>query len=235
MLEIMLAGVKKDTGPALPDALGPGPQELVGGDANAGFFGETTVAELIAGNTLATAMGLNAGSVQNAAEPWLKFIIDGVIIYYSKKPYKHTVSWNNLNAAGIASGTREFVIGDNRYKVGLPYGRNPETLAGFSSGNDTPSGYNSEWNRLMYKITTNNPASEAPGPNWANYTDNELVVHNAGGNGNLCWCTELPHASMPGTRVLRGNGGVQYIGGDPTDWTSVAYGWRPRLQLIPPV
>ncbi len=61
--------------------LGPGPQTLIAGDMTAGFFGEVPVSELITGDDLATTIGLTTGISQHSNEPWLKFALDGNIIY----------------------------------------------------------------------------------------------------------------------------------------------------------
>lgn len=68
--------------------LGPGSNELIGGSASAGFFGEVPVSELWSGNELASEIGYSDGSSHNSDEPWLKFIFNREIVYVAKKTYR---------------------------------------------------------------------------------------------------------------------------------------------------
>lgn len=205
---------------------GPGPQKLIGGDMTAGFFGEVPVAELITGASLATQVGLSAGVERNSDEPWLKFAIDGKIVYYAKKSFRSAISRNSVSVAINKSIT----IGKNTFLVSLPGVRNP-TPPAYSDLPDGPYTHNSEWNRLMYPITqatTEHPKNSQVGPNWAQYTAEELSMSPSTGNGVATWGLEMEGSSG----LWRGNDGVSSISRSTPSLAYAGYGWRPRLELM---
>lgn len=58
--------------------------KVVAGDSRYGFFGEVPVTELWSGDELSKLLGVTEGTLQHSNEPWLKFVLDGKIIYKSK-------------------------------------------------------------------------------------------------------------------------------------------------------
>lgn len=70
------------------------------------FLGEVTPTQLISADTVASNIGLFSGTSISggSAAGWLKFNYNGKIIYISKRPVKHTVSWNQIYAAGAVYG-----------------------------------------------------------------------------------------------------------------------------------
>jgi len=232
-------------------AIGPGPSTLIAGDMTAGFFGEVPTSELITGDDLATAIGLTAGTSQYSTEPWLKFALDGNIIYVAKKPYRHTVSWQHIYQAGAVYGT-----GDNGYNpsggdilqdtnisvdgfsldVTLLKGANTDPTGTDATGYDLAFTHNSEWNRLMYPIhsgihtNSNNPSTPSvPYAQWATYSDSDLLVHSSFGSGSYSWTQETPVTSTQ--RLYRGNIGVTYVYRSTATHTTTPNGWRPCLRL----
>lgn len=215
-------------------------RKLVAGDKNAGFFGEVPVSELWSGQQLSSLLGITQGTLQHSNEPWLKFIIDGKVIYKSKKPFRHSISWDHLNGKGVVYGNK--IIQDkygNQYKVRLMKG----ALTNPAKNSDPDLGAKgSEWNRLMLPIH-----EQAANKNWAypkyvepdiptdwniNYTDNDLVTKTSEGNGSIHWCLETL-ATLPTQRIIRGGwGGISFSdffsnpNATPTD------GWSPVLELI---
>jgi hypothetical protein len=227
MLEALLLNSMKKGGTYFPNS-GPGSKTLVGGDEVAGFFGEVPVSELINGTQLASSIGLASGISQFENEPWLKFIIDGRIVYYAKKSYRHSLSWDNIkNAGGV--GDKQIQVGDFLFSVTLPKGRNPDLAIPFAGGEDTASSHNSEWNRLMYKVSASDPPSQS-GPNWAAYSDLDLNINYNGGKNNGTWCQES--SINTSTRVQRGSGGVSTISHHASSNTSNFLCWRPVLELM---
>jgi len=232
-------------------AIGPGPSTLIAGDMTAGFFGEVPTSELITGDDLATAIGLTAGTSQYSTEPWLKFALDGNIIYVAKKPYRHTVSWQHIYQAGAVYGT-----GDNGYNpsggdilqdtnisvdgfsldVTLLKGANTDPTGTDATGYDLAFTHNSEWNRLMYPIhsgihtNSNNPSTPSvPYAQWATYSDSDLLVHSSFGSGSYSWTQETPVTSTQ--RLIRGYVGVTRVTRTTATNTSSSLGWRPCLRL----
>src|SRR5690606_22988294 len=99
--------------------LGPGPQTLVGHNDSAGFFGEVPVEDLVSGDALASELGLTAGTSINSNSPWLKFFLDDKIYFVAKQPYRHSISWDNINAVGAVDGSNIILIDGFSYRVGL--------------------------------------------------------------------------------------------------------------------
>ena len=114
------------------------------------FIGEV---QLITGDELASIIGLTAGTSQFSTEPWLHFNDNGRDIYIAKKPFRHTVSWDQLNAIGAVYGSKTVTIDNKLYMVRLLRGTNSDpTTGGTYSGYNTTIHQGSEWNRYMYPI-----------------------------------------------------------------------------------
>ena len=193
---------------------GVGNVELIGGDTSAGFFGEVPASELFTGTELSGLIGLSAGTNVNSNEPWLKFIIDGEIIYVAKKHYKNSVSWNHINAANAVydDETSKIVSKDgNDYRVTLIRGANTDP-SGASGPHDL-----SEWDRLMYKVSVNDPE----GTPWASYTDIELDI-----TGAYTWCQETSTTN----RVVRGYASLVYFYAPAPAYFTSSSRWRPALR-----
>lgn len=211
---------------------------LVAGNRFAGFFGEVPVSELWSGEELSNLLGITEGTLQHSNDPWLKFIIDGKIIYKSKKPFRHSISWNHLNERGVFYGDK--IAQDkygNQYKVRLMRG----ALTDPSKGDDPDKGAKgSEWNRLMLPIHEQarnknwrypaNVEPEIPSDWNINYTDDDLVTNSSAGNGHWHWCQETA-ATNPTARVIRGGGGVSHISWNGSN-ANPDFGWSPVLELI---
>jgi len=232
--------------------LGPGPIELIAGDMTAGFFGEVPTSELITGDDLATAIGLTAGTSQFSNEPWLKFALDDNIIYVAKKPYRHTVSWENIYQAGAVYGTNDNGYnpsGGNRLQdanitvdgfsldVTLLRGTNTDPAIFTSNGFDMDYTHTSEWNRLMYPIhsgihtDSRNPSTPSiPYAQWATYSDGDLIVDYRTGNGSYSWVQETQNTDTT-LRFFRGYTGVTYVARSTTTNADSNLGWRPALRL----
>ncbi len=196
------------------------------------FLGEVSVTDLVSGAELAAAVNYSYGTIFNNTQPWLKWVIDGKTVLYSKKPYRHSISWNSLKDAGIVFGGKTVVIKGQTYSVSLPMGRNPDLGVTSTYGFDTPITHNSEWNRLMYPITkanANNPKLSQVGPDQHDYVDTDFGF-SVGSNGAHNLCVETDAA---GTLIMRGNGGVSRCDFGGIVGVHAIYGWRPRLELIP--
>ena len=227
MIEQLLSNLKYDS-------LGPPGVE---------FLGEVGVADLINGETLATAIELTAGTALDPDSPWLHFILDGKTLYVAKKPYRSHVNWNQINAVGAVFGTKTVEINGLVYKVRLlKSAASGEVYTGGGGGYDRVETYGSEWNRLMYSVHSGNHTDTSnPSPvsgegirlgTLAQYADADLLVHRDAGNGTYSWCQETL-SSNAGMRVYRGGLGISRL-----LWTTVsnagpANGWRPVLELVP--
>ena len=198
------------------------------------FIGEVP---LITGDELADIIGLSDGISQFDEVPWLHFNDEGRDIYIAKKPFKHSISWDQLNAAGVVYGSKTVTIGGKLYMVRLLRGGNGDpTASGTYSGYNTTEHQGSEWNRYMYPIhstthlNTSNPNTSDMGT-LAQYTDQQLHMHYDYGNGTYSWCQEVSGTGAS-ARVIRGNIGVTYGNGGTSSNTSTGFGWCPVLELI---
>ncbi|PWA08667.1 hypothetical protein DCC39_14610 [Pueribacillus theae] len=220
----------------------PGPQNLIAGDMQAGFFGEVPASELINGQGLSNLIGLSAGVLQHSNEPWLKFAYEGKIQFVAKKTFRYNLSWDELNLVGVVYGNNTIVIDGLSYKVRLMKGANSDPANG-SSGEIN---HYSEWNRLMLPIL-----SDAPFHNLNNVED-DLPVWNHGygtgtdgrytgidipdspqredGYGSESWCQE----KVVGTNniISRGGSGLARSRSLSSAYKSPTFGWRPVLELM---
>lgn len=150
--------------PTLPNDL-PGPQTLSGGDITGGYFGEVLAANFISGEELCDLLGLTAGISQNSEAGWLKYYNNNEITYVAKMTFRHTISWDNINAVGAVFGNSVVAIGNHIFAVRL-----------LSSA---------EWNKLIYPVHANYGT-------WASFSNTDLGV--ASGDGRGSW-TSTPSSS----------------------------------------
>lgn len=188
-----------------PYSLVPGSAIPIAGNSAYGFWGEVTTAQLITGADLCTEIGLTQGTLQHSTEPWLKFTLNGKMLLVTKKTFRHSVSWNAINAVGAVWGEKIIEIGSVKYRVRLLSTR--------------------EWNDLMYPIHIDHPSGA---PNWANYTDQDLLMHNDYGNGSNSW-TQTKGGTY---RIYRGYGGVTTSNSYKPSDTSYTRGYRPVLEVL---
>lgn len=215
----------------------PGPSKLIGGNLQAGFYGECPASELITGDELAKMIGLTAGTSQFSDEPWLKFSYLGKVEFVAKKTFRHSISWNNINAVNAVFGNRTIKIGDKTYKIRLMKGKT-EGKQNDSSSYKGDINKGSEWNKLMLPIHKNAPSNwllrnniNYPTENWnVGYTDNDLFTITRVENGYYSWCQE--YGDSTSYRLCRGGIGVTYADdGDPSSDNNY-HGWRPVLELV---
>lgn len=217
-------------------SLGPGPTQLIGGNEEAGFYGEVPTSELITGTELAKIINLKEGLDENLDAPWLKFSYLGKVEFIAKKPFKTLISWKAINEANAVFGNKVVTINGLSYKVRLIKGKTE------GKQNDTKSyrgeiNHNSEWNRLMLPIHKNAPSSwrysenvKSPTENWnIKYTDADLVTaYNI--RGSASWCQECGEKDYYFLR--RGISGPADSSSNYDSENSNATGWRPVLELV---
>ena len=215
----------------------PGPQSLIAGDKSAGFYGEVPSSQFITGTALASRMGITMGTAQNDTEPWLKFNLDGKILFIAKKPFRHTISWDHINSVGAVYGNKTVNISGKTYKVRLIKGAAIDP-ADWNATDKSAIG--SEWNRLILPITdlAENQAWRYPAyagtnvPDWGiRYSYSDIVTRDGGGNGYLTWCQEAI-TTVGGYRIIRGGGDASNVGSIGSNNGSYTHGWRPVLELV---
>ena len=222
------------------------PTELIAGTMEEGFFGEVPASELITGDALASECGISQGTSQFSNEGWLKFAWQGKILFVAKKPIRHSISWDAINAAKCVygdSGDKTVVIDGKTYKVTLMRGYGPSIDPKTDVTSSSALNHYSEWNRLMCQVH-----EEAIDGSWSNpnniesdigilrhslgsgrqgmYSDADLLV--ASGDGRFSWCQERATTN----RLRRGGDGVSRSGFTNASLATATSGWRPVLRLV---
>lgn len=205
---------------------GPGPDVILKGDDVNGYFGFVGAEDLITGNALASLVGLTAGTAiaENSTYGWLKFLVDGKVLFVSKKPFRHSLGWAALNSRNIVYGNTELDIGEYRYKIRLIRGDTVNPTVRISQSGfiyiDTDIDDLTEWGRTIRMAQD------------GRYDNISLAdLGQTSPLANATWCQESMANSTSGYNLLRGsNGSVNFFGGRND---AVGYrGWRPVLELI---
>lgn len=214
----------------------PGPTKLIGGNLQAGFFGEVPASDFITGDELARRIGLTAGNSQNSDEPWLKFSYLGKVEFVAKKTFRYGISWNDINAVNAVYGNRTITIGDLTFKVRLFKGKTEGKQDDKSSYKGSIN-YNSEWNRLMLPIHENAPSNwkypenvKLPTENWnVRYTSEDLS-ESIRDKGYNAWCQEF--GTSDDNNLCRGFKGISGSDINTSHRNEHFLGWRPVLELV---
>jgi hypothetical protein len=209
---------------------------VIASDGGVDWYGEVTAEELIDGEGLASLIGLTAGVAQHSDAGWLHVGLDGTELLIAKRPLRHTISWDHLNAVNAVYGNRTVEINGQLYKVRLPKGANSDPTS-TDAGWDVPHSHGSEWNRIFYRLTNdtyydarNTKASEVPFVHLAQYSEVDLILDTRvpEPNGSFSWCQETTGSD----RVLRGHFGVSNLFRDTPSVTASRCGWRPFLERV---
>lgn len=161
---------------------GPGPQILADGDLEIGYYGTINDIDFINGASLATFIGLTAGTNYAAAGGWFKFAYKGKTLFIPVQPLRYGLSWADIYRAGAVYGIdgpgnpgaagagvnqqRIITINGERFLIRLMTGLGPlGTFMVSSADTPTPNQYyydvvgcdDSEWNDLMLRIINITP------------------------------------------------------------------------------
>lgn len=208
---------------------GPGPQTLIGGDLALGFFGELAQAELITAGVLFSELGLTQGNLKTDTSGWLKFIVDGKVIYVAKRPLYTHISWNHLSVKKLVFGETVHSIKQETYKVRLFKGAPGPTISISGGPVDPATTYGSEWNKLMYRIVnkSGNSGEGIPYGEWAQYTEDELQVGLVAEAATMCQETSV---DAPADFLHRGYKTIGSGGKTPKSSVTSLVTWRPVLE-----
>lgn len=212
---------------------------LLAGNMQAGWFGEVSSSDFITGDELAHLVGISTGISQYSSEPWLKFAYKGDVYLVAKKPFRYSISWDQINAANCVYGDKTIDINGRKYKVMLMRGNgedvqpNPKTI--YQSFNGAAN-HQSMWNMLMLPIHQKAPNNWAykdnvkiPTENWnVGYTDADLCTSSV--YGGCSWCQDI--AYNPSCRSFRGSNGVSFANIRSSFVAYSDFRWRPVLKLI---
>lgn len=237
----------------VPSLNGPGPTELIGSYVDPvnseryhGFFGELTSEEFITAQELANEFKITTGTLLNNTSPWLKFLIDGKIVFTPKLPIWQGLSYELLYNRGLVYGDDDngkypLGIGVNQFrvinvkgylfKVRLIKGSLNDPYSGTTSTSSTyedPATIGSEWNRMFYNIVTGSFPSQE-GEKWATYSQAEVGIST--GNGGLTLCQET-YSSNLNNKLLRGANSVMTPRSTVYNELVATTAWRPVLELV---
>lgn len=216
----------------------PGPSALIAGNMQAGFYGEVPTSDFVTGSGLCSLAGITEGVGQYSNDPWLKFSYRNETVFVSKKPIRHSISWNHINSKGCVFGTKIVTIKGQKYKVTLLKGKT-EGKQSDTSAREGTINHNSMWNKLMGQIHVNATSNwkspnnmESTLVNWGiNYYDFDLITNRSYGNGQYSWCQE--YGTSTGRRLLRAGYGVSPSMEQSSSDADSGLGFRPALILIP--
>ena len=171
----------------------------------------------------------------------------GGILFIPKMTIRHSISWDNLYSKGLVYGTDDNglaptgtptnqmrIVSKNgfNYKVRLIRGSSINPHNG-TSGFNVAITQGSEWNELMYRVSSANP--NGTGESFAMYTDAQLNIGHGHGSGSsryrYTWCQEQ-HSVGSTYRVIRGSISVDSLNTITSSLTNFCIGWRPVLELI---
>jgi len=209
---------------------------ILASDGGVDWYGEVTSAELIDGVSLASLLGLTAGTAQHSDTGWLHVGLDGQELLIAKRPLRYNLNWNQLNAVNAVYGNRTVEINGQDYHIRLPKGASSDPTS-TDAGWDVPHSHGSEWNRIFYRLTNdtyydarNTKASEVPFVHLAQYSEADLILDTRvpEPNGNIFWCQETAGSY----RVLRGSAGVSRLYRETPSYTHSYFGWRPVLERV---
>lgn len=220
----------------------PGEKMLKVGTMEQGYFGVVTNG-LPSGTELASKCGITAGTAQYSNEGYLKFAYKGKILFKSKKPFRHSISWDDINNKDCVFG-KTIEHNGVKYKVRLMQGHDPNRIEKNSDGYYKDAGrncYHSEWNMLMlpiheqakdysWKWKDDVYNSEIPQDWGVNFTDQDLLTSSNYGSGSYQWCQETVYGSSH--RLSRGGYGVSTAYSFVSPYSSSGQGWSPVLEVI---
>lgn len=211
-----------------PDGV-PGPKDMVGnfirpdGTGNNGYYGEVSGSELCTSQELKTLVGITLGRVTNPDPGWLKFNVDGKILFIAKKTMSDVLSSDQMGPA--AKDGVQVTIKGVKYLCRLVEG-SKAVVTNQPSGSMTTG---CEWNRTIYNVVLGSPAAEE-GSKWAQFSLSDLgfLREPPAYNDNSLTKGTLIYKGV--TYLLARQGAAEtngFLGNDST--TS----WRPCLEVLP--
>lgn len=203
----------------IPPYTGAGEQKPIAGNFHLGYFGNVPNDQLITPGDLADRVGFTVGTDVNQNYPWIKFGYKGKFLFVAQRPFKHSISWDQLDTLDLVYGNRQILIGSDMYKVRLIEGTNVEPGA-------TSDIEGSEWNDLMYRVSSTNTGLD----NWSSMSNSVLGLSLSTGSRTL---TQNTLVTNDGSAIHRGLNAITAVGSIAKSSVHSNNGWRPVLELIP--
>lgn len=160
---------------------GPGPQEMLAGNAHAvGLFGVLNQEEFLFNNELALAAGFSGAdnrifNQNNQTQRWVKVVFKGKILFIPINGIVNDVSWEELYKLGLVYGDNttglapvgDPVVQDARitvdtstFKIRLPKGAVGDSVDTTDGNYVQAPNDESEWNELFYRLQMSTPTRE---------------------------------------------------------------------------
>ena len=195
------------------------------------YHGETSAANLITGNALASLIGLNTGTAINSDAGWINIKYKGKILYIAKKPIRYNVNVVTMYNLGLtkAAGVSCIINGKN-YIVRTLNGGAVYAATGKWVINE-PHQYGSEWNDIMYRIRgrTGTSVDGIVFGEIAQYSNADLGTTTSTGAGAR---DTILSVGTSGNAVFRDGGDCTAYSDGSLSGAPNAKGYRPVLQLV---
>lgn len=226
---------------------GPGPQLLLQGDMEYGYFGELLTVDFIDIVSLRTAIGMSVGNAVTTQPVWHKYVRKGKILMVPNRPLATTISWLQIYNAGLVYGTddngkgtflptptvnqkRTVKIGPDTYLVRLMTGYSDvvtDIQPSAENLTDPSDAFLCEWEDLIYPLFQYTPNKQRMA-NTANYTSSQM-----GMGSSWAHCQERASATNSCWRGSNTAGRQIVSQRATTASTTTASGvWWPVLELI---
>lgn len=232
---------------ALPRT-GPGPQTLMGGDHEVGYYGDLLSVNFITLTGLRAALNFNVGSTIVDAPVWMKFAYKGKTLFIPSQPLASGISWKALYDAGLVYGTnddgsslytgakvnqrRTVKIGLETFIVRLMTTAAPRPDRGIVYPGGTielpTQTIGSEWDDLIYRVCEWVPSTQR-GSNFGSKTRSDFNSFSSCLKQELVVDTPT-NCIMRGTSTLSTKGALSNASISPINGAAQ---WRPVLELIP--
>lgn len=211
------------------------------------FYGEVPAAEFPFTSSLYSRFG--TPNRQNPDTPWLKFGIDGKLLFTPKLSIASGISWSSLYASGMVYGTTDtgpnnngtpttqnaaITISNMVFKVRLWSMFNGVAKLPYT-GNYTKRTemIGSEWSRLMPNISSKTGYGNQEGPKWAAYDEvNDLGFAGTSGTGGLGIGQEFVDANDGAKRSTSMFQDFFSTGAPIITDVGNYIAWRPVLELV---
>lgn len=231
----------------MPDT-GPGPQKVLRGDYERGYFGELTPAEFITASELMAGLSLSDMNLVRDADTviWHKFIHRGKILFMPSVAIAGSVSWKTLYEQGLVFGTddygpteaqvgmiptlqnRRVDIHDYTFKVRLLRGRSDESYDLITSAEELTSQHQDGELMALYLPLFRNETF-AHFPLWSDYLYKDTIKSNSG--ADVSYVALQEHSGAHVNRFGSTSTVSGITSGNAKDYVHARQGWLPVLEL----
>ena len=194
-----------------------------------GYYGEVSDAQFYTGTQVSTACAVTSGTLHNDTGGWLKFYWHGQVLFVAKRTFRHSLAWDQINAANAVYGVN---LGSTGKKTithsGSSTSYDVKLMKGAVKDPSPASGGGRQWNELLYRVCAGTETGEIGG-NWATFNPStDLGI--SSGDGSYTWCQEV-YQPNTASRIVRGGASLSSFSYNTSPINGTAYGWRPCLAL----